>query len=375
MNVVVREISTKRDLRRFIDFQWTLYRDDPHWVPPLKNDIYKIITGQGNPLLKAGPHAVFLAEDEQGRVVGRIMTAIDGPLNKERGHNWGYFCLFESINDQNVANALLGAAEQWCKNNGCDTCRGPVTPDNGDDYRGLLIEGFNIQPVLMDSYNPEYYVSLMDNAGYAGDGDDRLAYYFDVDADVQAKYAHVIDYAVSRYGYHVDKVNLKNIREEFKDLKKIVDVTMPEWFDMIPPTMEEIMDEANTILPVADPDFILFARTNEGEPVGFVLGMPDYNQALKHVNGSMFPFGWAKFLWYRRRINALRIFVLFVTPEYQKKAVSHALFLESFRACKRRGYKWVEGSTILSSNVPMNRDAVGAGGQVYKKFRTYEKKI
>lgn len=376
MAVTVREISSRADLRRFMDFQWTLYRGDPNFVPPLRSEMWGTIIGRDNPLFTVGPHALFLAEDG-GKVVGRIMTAIDNEVNHARGHAWAYFCLFESINDPTVARALLSAAEAWGRANGATVCRGPVSPTNGDDYRGLLIQGFDTPPVLMDSYNPEYYIDLIEGAGYAGDGDDRLAYFYDIASATAVRAAKTIDYARKRWRFRIDRVNLKKIEDEFRDLKTIVDTTMPAWFDMVPPTWEEIQLMAKKILPLADPGFILFARSEEtNEPIGFLLGLPDYNQSLKHLpDGRLFPFGWAKFLWFKRRIKALRIFVLFVVPHYQKKAVSHAMFLHAFHACLKRGYTWCEGSTILSSNEAMNRDAVGAGGRVYKKFRTYEKAI
>lgn len=373
MPIIVREVSGRRDIRRFVDFPWSIYKDDPNWVPPLKSEIWATVTGEDNPLLSLGPHALFIALD--GDVVkGRVMACIDEELNAARGRGWGYFTLFEAANIE-AAAALLETCENWLGVRGCRVCRGPVSPDNGDDYRGMLVEGFDSPPVFMDSYNPPEYMDYMDICGYRGDGDDRLAYYYEVPKTVSDKLESVVRYAQDRWGYRVDKANLKNLESEFADLKVIVDAAMPEWPDMVPPTMDELRLMAKKILPVADPDFILVARSNAGEPIGFLLGLPDYNQALKHLNGSLFPFGWAKFLWYKRKIKALRVFVLFVVPSWQKKAVSHAMFLEAIRACHRTGIEWAEGSTIVESNGPMNRDAVGAGGVLYKRYRTYEKAL
>lgn len=372
MPVRVREIRDRADIRRFVDFPWTIYRGDRTWVPPLKSEMWGIVTGDDNPLFKCGPHALFLAEDGD-RVVGRVMTAIDNELNAARGRGWGYFSLFESQDDRAVASELLKACEDWLRERGCRVCRGPVSPDNGDDNRGLLIEGFDTAPALMDSYNPAYYPGLIEACGYKGDGDDRLAYYYQMAEEFPEKAVRTLAYAKARWKFRVDRADMKNLESEFVSLKAVVDASMPEWPDMVPPTIEEMRLMAKKILPVADPDFIYLARSEAGEPIGFLLGLPDYNQALRHVNGSLFPFGWAKFLWYRRKIDGLRIFVLFVVPAWQRKGVSHAMFYESFLACKKKGYRWVEGSTIVESNGPMNRDAVGVGGVLYKKYRTYER--
>jgi GNAT superfamily N-acetyltransferase len=372
--VQVREISEKTDIRRFVDYQWAVYRGDPNWVPPLKSEMWGIVTGKDNPLFTCGPHSLFLAEDG-GSVVGRVMAAIDSELNGQRGRGWGYFSLFESVNDGEVASLLLTTCEEWLRARGCRISRGPVSPDNGDDYRGLLIQGFDSPPVLMDSYNPPWYADLIESCGYKGDGDDRLAYLYDVSAATQDRTVATIEYAKSRWGFRVDRANLKDLENEFKSLKTVVDAAMPEWPDMVPPTMEELRLMAKKVMPVADADLIYIARSNRGEPIGFLIGLPDYNQVLRHTNGTLFPLGWLKFLWYRRKIKGARMFVLFVVPKWQKKAVSHAMFLEAFLACKRKGIEWVEGSTIVESNGPMNRDAVGAGGKLYKKFRAYEKPL
>ncbi len=374
MPVTVREIADSADIRRFVDYPWTVYKGDKNWVPPLRSETWSIVTGRDNPLFRCGPHALFLAEDG-GMVVGRVMTAIDNELNAARGRGWGYFSLFESSNSPEVASKLLTTCEDWLRERGCRVCRGPVSPDNGDDNRGLLIHGFDTPPALMDSYNPEYYADLIEACGYRGDGDDRLAYYYRIADAFSEKAVSTLAYAKARWKFRVDRANLKDLENEFASLKVVVDAAMPEWPDMVPPTMDELRLMAKKILPVADPDFIYLARSEAGEPIGFLLGLPDYNQVLKHVNGNLFPFGWAKFLYYRRKIKALRIFVLFVVPAWQKKAVSHAMFYEAFLACKRKGYEWAEGSTIVESNGPMNRDAVGVGGVLYKKYRTYEKAL
>jgi len=374
MALIVREATTRKDKQNFIDLPWSLYARDPNWVPPLKREMWEIIDSMLNPLFHCGPHCLFLAERD-GKVVGRVMTAIDHELNRARCQAWGYFSLFESIHDHEVAAALLGSAEKWLCEYGARVSRGPVSPSNGDDYRGLLIEGCDSPPVFMNSYNPGYYRGMLEECGYQGDGNDRLAYYFDTYSSTQSRLTPVIEYAQKRYKFRVDRGNLKDLENEFADLKQVMDIAMPEWPDMIPPTMDELRLMAKKIVPVADADLIQIARSTAGRPIGFLIGLPDYNQVLPYINGSLFPLGWLKFLILKRRITGVRIFALFVVPDYQGKGVSHALFLAVFRACQRKGYTWAEGSTIVEQNTPMNRDAIAAGGRLYKRYRTYEKQL
>jgi len=373
MSVSIRELTTKRDIRDFVELPWSIYQGDPRWVPPLRSNVWSIVTGKDNPLLQHGPHALFLAEQGQ-RVVGRVMACIDQHLNAIRGRGWGYFSLFES-HDLPAAARLLETCEAWLRERGCRVCRGPVSPDNSDGYRGLLVDGFDSPPALLESYNPPHYADFIESCGYHGDGDDRLSYHHQIPQRIPQEILTAVEYARTRWGFRVDRADLKQLDAELASLKTIMDAAMPAWPDMVPPSLEELRLMARQLLPIADADFIYVARTNSGEPIGFLLGLPDYNQVLKHLDGTLFPLGWAKLLWYRRKIDAVRVFVLFVVPSWQKRAVTHAMFLEVARACHRRGIGLVTGSTIVESNGPMNQVAKGVGGRLHKRYRTYEKPL
>ncbi|MGE5598854.1 MAG: GNAT family N-acetyltransferase, partial [Bacteroidota bacterium] len=155
----------------------------------------------------------------------------------------------------------------------------------------------------------------------------------------------------------------------------IIDRAMPaEWPDLRPPPLEELREMAGTLRTVADPDLIYIARAG-GEPIGFNLALPDLNQALIHLSGRLFPLGWLKFLYYRRRIEALRFFVLFVVPEWRRKGVSAAIFQQLYAVAAQKGIRWAEGSTIGEDNLPMRRDVERAGGLHYKTYRLYRRAI
>lgn len=365
-------VETARQKRDFIRVPWKIYRGDPNWVPPLWADMRRILDERKNPLFQLGPHALWVAYRGK-EPVGRLLVGIDEKLNREKKRAEGYLSLFESIPDYSVAEALFTAGLSWLKGRGMTVVTGPQSPDNGDDYRGLLIEGFDSPPVLMDSYNPPYYVDFFERYGFKKDFD-RMAYYFDLRKPIPEEMIRGVEYAMKRYGFRVDPVDLRHLDREILAIKQVVDRAMPEeWPDMVPPTLEEIKAEARQLLPVAVPELIYIARSREGEPIGFSIALPDYNQVLRHLNGRLFPFGFLKFLWLRRRITGGRIFVLFVTPEYHKKGVSAAIYLRTFQAAQRLGYTYGEGSTIHEFNRAMNRDALGAGGRLYKKYRIYRK--
>lgn len=327
-----------------------------------------------NALLRLGPHAHLLAR-RNGRVVGRLGVGIDGHLNAVKQRREGYLTLFEAENDYAIAEALFAVGEEWLRGHGMIAWSGPQSPTNGDDYRGLLIRGFDTPPVLMNSYNPPYYVGFFDRFGFEKHFD-RLAYRVDLSRGEPERFVRLVETVQERYGFHVDQVNLKRLHDEFADIKVISDHSWPEdWPDMVPPTMEEIQAEADQLLPLIEPDLVHIARSNAGEPIGFSVMLPDYNQVLKKLNGRLFPFGWLIFLLEKRKIDAGRMFILMTDKAWHRKGVSAALYHANYQAALRRSWKWGEGGTVHEFNRRMVADAEGAGGQLYKVYRIYRKGI
>lgn len=374
MSLQIVQVVNEKQKKEFVMLPWKIYKNDPAWVPPLISEMYKTINGENNTLHKSGPHTLILAMRD-GKTVGRLCIGINAKLNAYKGISEGYLSLFECIDDLSVSRAMFDYANKWLKEKGINRIVGPLSVPNGDDCRGLVIDNFQDSPMVMNVYNPQYYVKLFEDYGFTKYLD-YFAFHFDLNKGIPERFKKVSDYAEKRYKFHIDKINLKKLDSEMRDVKKIIDISMPdEWPDFYPPSDEEIALIGQTLKPVADPDLIYIARNENNEPIGFSIAMPDYNQALKHCNGRLFPFGFLKFLWHKRHINAARIFVLFVIPEYRKKGVTGAIYLRSFEEALRKGFVIGEGSTIAEANPAMCRDAEGAGGKINKTFRIYSTPI
>lgn len=369
----IQEISTKKELKTFIDFVWKLYATDPNWVPPLRGQLRSTLLGKNNPLLRDRPHALYLARSGS-KVVGRILVGINTKLNQEKGKNEGYISLFESVDQDEVAAALFTTAVNWLKVRGISRVVGPVSPTNGDDSRGILIKGFDGPPVLMNSYNRPYYQRLFEGYGFEKHMD-LFAYYLKVDELNDARYGRVVEYAMKKFGFHIDRFDRKRLAREVRDLKQILDLAMPDtWEHLAPPAIEEIYSEFSQLKALLDPDLVYIARAGE-EPIGFVVSLPDYNQVLKRLNGRLFPLGFIKFLWLKKRINGARIFMQFVVPRYRNKAVNGAIYHRLMLEAKRKGYVYGEGSTIAEMNKESIRCVEGVGGKLYRIYRIYRKDI
>lgn len=370
----VCEVTNKKQENEFVKLPWRIYKDNPYWVPPLISEFKKTIRGENNTLKQSGPYALILAYKDD-EVSGRLCIGINEILNQGKGYKEGYISLFECIDDYEVAKALFDFAVDWLRDRGMEKIIGPLSVPDGDDNRGILIDNFEDPPLVMNVYNPEYYKKFFEDYGFYKYWD-CYAYYYDAAQGLDNRFYRVADYAMKKYDFKVDKLNLKNIEKDMKDIKKIIELAMPEeWQDFVPPNDEEIKVIADNLVPVADPELICIARTNAGKPIGFNIALPDYNQVLKHMDGKMFPFGFLKYLYYKRKINRARLFVLFVVPEFRKKGVAGAIYLKVVDACKKKGYVCGEGSTIWEYNTIMRRDAESVGGKIYKTYRIFKKDL
>ncbi len=369
-NIKIKVVQTRQDRRCFVELPWMIYKNDPNWIPPLLMDMHNTLNPKKNALLRLGPYCFFLALSGNSPV-GRLGVGIDFRLNEAKNENLAYITLFESIEQYQVAEALFDAGLSWLREQGADTVTGPQSPSNGDDYRGLLIEGFDSPPVLLNSYNPTYYAEYMERYGFRKHFD-RYAYYYDISGEVPERLTHGVTLVQKRYGYKVRKLDLKNLDREIMVIKKVVDQSMPDWPDMIPPGLEELEAEVAKLKQLAIPDLVLFVESSNGECLGLAVALPDYNQVLARLNGRLFPTGFLKYLWYKRKITGTRMFALFVTPQGRRRGVSAVLYYYTMINARRLGYTYGEGSTIHEFNRRMNLDAEKAGGKLYKTYRIYQ---
>jgi hypothetical protein len=238
--------------------------------------------------------------------------------------------------------------------------------------------GFDGPPALMNSYNPPWYGEFFDRYGLKKD-EDLFAFYLEDESFIVRNPAKVIEYAMNRYGYRVDPVDLKNLDRDLRDIQQVLEITIPAGTGehMAVPSLADVEKMARTILPIADPELICIARTKAADqPIGFVLALPDYSHVFRHLRqGRLFPLGFIKLLYYRRKIKAIRVFAQFVVPDFQKKAVNNAIFYHLYRAALAKGYRSGDGSSIGENNKASRLSVEKIGGRHYRTYRLYKKAI
>lgn len=372
--IIIKEVTNKNEEIEFIKLPWKIYKDDKNWVPPLISEFKKTIRGENNTLKHDGPYKLIIAY-KNNQPIGRMLIGINEKINKIKNYKRGYLSFFECIDDFEAAKTLFDYAINWFKENDIDEIIGPVNVPNGDDNRGILIDNFDDPPYVINVYNKPYYKDLFEKYGFEKYWD-VYAFHYNINTVNIERYERAYNYAIDKFDFVIEKLNPKRLDKDIEDIKQIIIKAMPEeWEDFIPLDDEEVELMANNLIPVVDKDFIFIARTKDGQPIGFNIALPDYNQALKYVNGRLFPFGIFKYLYYKRFINRLRVFVLFVVPEYRKKGVSSAIYLNIFKSAKEKGYVEAEGSTIWEYNSHMINDAKKLGGNIYKTYRIFKLKL
>ncbi|MBX3007895.1 MAG: hypothetical protein KF816_07690 [Melioribacteraceae bacterium] len=367
--ILVKEINSKSDIKRFLKFAWEVYKDYPYWVPPLLFDKMKILDKKKNPFYKHADSQLFIAEVD-GKIVGRIAAIKNDLHNQVHNDKVGFFGFFESINDQNVANKLFDAAKKWLQNKGCDTMRGPANPSSNDEY-AMLIEGFDDEPRILMPYNPKYYLELCDNYGFKK-AKDLYAYSIDNPDMVKSdKVRRVAELAQKRSRLVIKQLDIKNFASELEKVKYVYNKAWAPNWGFVPMTDEEIDAMAKDLKPLVEPSLVLFGEIDD-QLVGFALVMLDYNQIFKSMNGRLLPFNFIKLFTQKKKITWSRVITLGIIPEFQKRGLDAVLYWDIMQRAEKIGILRGEASWILEDNDMMNRGAEVMKGKIYKKYRIYD---
>jgi hypothetical protein len=367
-NLIIRPLESKRDTVKFIRFLWKIYKNDPNWVPPLMMDRKKLMDRKKNPFYSHAASEFFLAE-RNGEVVGRIAAIINHNHNKEHNENIGFYGFFESINDQEVADALFDMAKIWLKQKGVTAMRGPTNPSVNDEI-GLLLEGFDSPPVVMMTYNPKYYITLHETYGLKK-VKDLYAYDLNQDEVYSEKFNRAAEIVKKRNSLTFRSLNMKDFDNEVRRIKKVYNGAWAYNWGAVPMTDAEFDMLAADFRPVVVPDLVIMAE-KEGELIGFALSLPDINMALKYNKSGMLLTGLYHLYTKKKKIDRVRIIVLGVLPEFKQSGAASVLFYETAVRARKLGYYYGEASWILEDNVMMNRAAETMNARIYKKYRMYE---
>lgn len=375
----LRPIVTASDRRRFVDLVWDVYRSDPYWVPPLKDEMLGLITPGKNPWFEHAEAAFWLAERD-GRPVGRISAQIDRLVLDEMGPGTGQWGMFELVDGEEEAGPLLIAtAETWLKERGMTRALGPFSLSIWDEP-GVLVQGFDQPPTAMMGHHRPRYAALIEAAGYAGIKD--LSTY---DLAIHEPMPPMIQRLIAA-GARSPRIKLRSVDKSRFDseARVILSLLNDAWSDnwgFIPLTDSEIAYAGKKLKPIIYENLVYICEL-DGEPAAFMITIPDINELIRDLDGRLFPFGWAKLLWRLRkpRVNRVRVPLMGVAKHLQSSRIASQLAFMMIEKCRQvsvENYGATHGEIgwVLDDNKGMISIADLSGAKVNKVYRIFEKAL
>ncbi|MDO4585935.1 MAG: GNAT family N-acetyltransferase [Planctomycetia bacterium] len=365
--------KNRRERSLFLNFPWSLYQNDPYWIPPLRMDQKESVGYSSNPFYDRNKIQTFLAL-RNNQPVGRIAAILNIEHLERYQDQVGFFGFFESINDQEVANSLFDAAAQWLKHQDIKTIRGPMNPSTNQTL-GLLIDGFDSTPFFMMTYNPRYYEKLIEEYGFQK-SQDLYAYWGQIEMlpKVREKYLEISNQIRERYHVNVRCLRRKHFTEDVEMFLNVYNRSLTNTWGFVPLSDRELRHMAASLKWLMVPELAVCVEVN-GQMAGAAFCLPDYNPRIKEINGRLFPFGFLHLLRRKNEIKRIRIISTNVLPEYQMQGLGLVLMDALVPKTLEWGIQEAEFSWVLESN-RFSWGSLEKGGAIRNKtYRIYDKEI
>ncbi len=378
MNITLQAVHTSRQLQQFVTFPWRVNRTDPNWVPPLIAERRNRLDVQRNPFWRAAERALWIAYRGH-KPVGTIAAIIDHHRNRLLGESAGWFGFFECLPDQEAAGQMLETACDWLRRRGMTSMSGPYNPTPSDEV-GILVEGFETRPALLEAHNPPYYPALLEAAGFQKRKDfvaylsTRPPHLQDLSQALPEKMRRILERARQRTKLRLRCLNLANWEAEIRCAGQVYNTAFQDQPGFIPIPEAEFLAFAGGFKQILDPQLAYLAEAGD-QAVGFALALPDANQALQHVNGRLGLPGLFQFWRHSRRLRRITFKVLVIIPEYRSSEAAALLATEILRAAWEKGYTEVDFSLMGDENWRILRFMENLGQHVYRRYRVYIRQV
>jgi hypothetical protein len=380
--ITIRPVITKADKKAFVDLPYRLYANDPNWVPPLKGEVYGLITPGKNPWFGHGEAQLFLAENS-GRVVGRISAHIDRlalqqPPEQGFGPGSGHWGLIEAENSA-VVWKLLQTAEDWLRGKDMTRSLGPISLAMWDEP-GLLVKGHDHPPTVMMGHNSPAYQEWIEGAGYVKEKD-LYTYVIPILPPFPPLIQRIISSGERNERIVIRRVDKRKFDAEAALILSILNDAWSDNWGFVPLTDEEIAYAGKKLKPIVFEDLIRIAEV-DGEPVAFMMTLPNLNEKIVGFGGSLFPFNWAKILWWLRapKVRTMRVPLMGVVKRLQSTRMASQLafmLVEFIRRDATSNFDTTRGEFgwVLEDNGPMRSVGEAINGEINKVYRIYRKNL
>lgn len=372
---IIKPVTNTEEAEMFLDVPLKVYQKDSNWVQPLRSSIAKQLAPD-NTFFQYGECQQFIAVSESsGEPLGRVVAAINKRLIERENQQIGLFGYFECVDNFEIAKGLLDKGCEWLQERDIKIVRGPIDLSTHNNCL-LLVDGFDSQPIVMMSYNPSYYPEFIEKAGWQK-AKDAYAYDLDLTKPLDNKFEKGYKVA-SKSGINFRQLRLKGAEfdRDCRSLYQLFTKAFANNWSSSKRTQEEFLEEAKDLQQLVDPNIFWIAE-DKGEMIGFFMALPDYNLALKQVNGKLNWCGIIKFLWYRRQINKARVIAICALPEYRRKMVPLALIYLGMQGgtTNKKAYQKAELSWVWEDNISSRKVIEATGATICKTYRIYEKEL
>jgi GNAT superfamily N-acetyltransferase len=365
----ISQVETKKELNSFIDLPYRYYKNDPVWVPPLRDEQKGQFDHRRNPLLDHCEYDLFLLWDE-GKLIGRVAAFIDKLAVEAWKEPIGLFGYYECRDNREASKLLLDSARDWLYKHEMKVMRGPWSFVSQE--WGAVVEGYTPEPVVMAPYNPPFYNDQFSNYGLVKIKDLMV---YEIDARqgyrIPERILTLTDQVARRYHVDVRTLDMKNFNREVETIIDLSNQSLADNWGYSPVTEAEVKALAHDLKPIIHPRGVLFAEDQHGRPIGFAIAIPDVNQILKGLHGSLLPFGWAQMLWKLPRLTQYRMFALGVIPEYHGLGIDSLIYRKLYETCYSPNIR-MEINYVLEDNYPMNNAILKLGAKSIRRYRVYE---
>ena len=372
MSIMIREVQNRKDLRRFIDFPFTLYRNNKYWIPPLLTDEWNTLDPKKNPAFEHCRVKYLLAEKD-GRMAGRIAGIINEKYIEKWGRKHCRFGWFDFVDDIEVSGALLEAVEAWGRDNGMTAVHGPLGFTDMD-REGMLIHGFNELGTMATLYNHPYYPEHMESLGYGKDID-WIEFEVRVPKEIPEKVLRLQKLVLQRSKLRIIEAKKKNMRLYAKKMFNLINEAYSDLYGFVTLTDKQIDVYIDQYFGFIHPDFVRFIVDEEDNLVAFGIAMPSLSRALQRSKGRLFPFGFIHLLFALKFPKYIDLLLVAVRPEYQARGIPAILMTEMTKNALKNRIISAETNVELENNVQVQALWKHYDARQHKRRRCYIKAI
>ena len=370
--IEITAVEGGSELRNFIDLPWRIYAGYPRWVPPLKKEVRHMLDPRKHPFWEFSERILFLAR-RGSETVGRIVGIVDRNYNQCHNEKMGVWGFFECADDQEAARVLFSSVETWALQKGMTFLRGPLSPSMNYES-GLLIEGFDYPPAVGMTYNPPYYLRLVESSGFTKEKD-LLAFLIDGEYRLPDWIERLAERTAQKKGVRIRHVDPKKMDAEFDLIREIYNDSWSGNWGFVPLTTNEMRGIQKSVKPFADPGLVFFMYYNN-EPAAVCVIFPDVNPLLKCFNGRISPLGLLKALIYRGKIKGLRLLMFGIKEKYRQLGLPMLAFHHIYKIAREQmKYQNLEMGWTLEDNDSINSLIEETGAKRYKKYRIFRKSL